>query len=85
MFIMLYLDDGADADGVGLRNLAVAEHLEAGRGAFEQTRDGGADQVGDQQAGGTPRSLGTGWSRRRCGQGVGHAGVQRGAVRWNSR
>mmetsp|Transcript_70455 Transcript_70455/g.166054 ORF Transcript_70455/g.166054 Transcript_70455/m.166054 type:complete len:278 (+) Transcript_70455:260-1093(+) len=75
-------DDGADANRVGFGDLAVAQHLQPRCGALEQPGHRGADQVGHQQRGRHAAVLlllrGLGGA---LGQGVGHARVQRGAMR----
>ena len=67
---------------MSLRDLAVAQHLEARGGTLEQAGHGAADQVGHQQAGRVPQvflaARGVGGAAGQC---VGHAGVERRAVR----
>ena len=67
---------------MGLRNLAVRDHAKSGRHAAQQAGHGGADRVWHQQAGGQAQvflaARGLGGA---AGERVGHAGVQRRAVR----
>ena len=75
-------DDRADADRMGLRNLAVRQHLQARRGALEQARHRRADHVGHQQAGRVAEVfLALGRFGGALGEHVGHARIERGAVR----
>src|SRR5664279_6658028 len=69
-------DDRADADGMGLGNLAVREHLQARCGPLQKACHRRANQVGHQQAGRmTEVFLALGRLGGAAAQGVGHARV----------
>ena len=66
---------------MGLRDLAVPQHFQARCGTFEQARHRHADRIGHQQAGRVALVLlGLRAAAGLAGQGVGHTGVERGAM-----